>query len=217
MKQFVVGSAFLMFISSLPTGATDDHTISLQPVAVVQKVAFMQSYGETLPPMGYVIFCREHQADCRPKGAFADRIQLTTAKFRELKQVNDQVNTTVVPMTDLATDLSGSTPQLSWITPGLCNDGHDCGIAKADAWLSQVVPQITSSTAWQQGGTLFITWDESSAGDGRVALLVVSPTLHGQLTMALDHFSLLATISDRLGVARLGLAKQATSLNSQLG
>jgi phosphatidylinositol-3-phosphatase len=123
----------------------------------------------------------------------------------------------VVPMTDLATDLSGSTPQLSWITPGLCNDGHDCGIAKADAWLSQVVPQITSSTAWQQGGTLFITWDESSAGDGRVALLVVSRTLHGQLTMALDHFSLLATISDRLGVARLGLAKQATSLNSQLG
>jgi predicted transglutaminase-like cysteine proteinase len=101
MKQFVVGSAFLMFISSLPTGATDDHTISLQPVAVVQKVAFMQSYGDTLPPMGYVIFCREHQADCRPKGPFADRIQLTTAKFRELKQVNDQVNTTVIPMTDL--------------------------------------------------------------------------------------------------------------------
>jgi predicted transglutaminase-like cysteine proteinase len=70
-------------------------------VAAVQKVAFMQSYGDTLPPMGYVIFCREHQADCRPKGPFADRIQLTAAKFRELKQVNDQVNTTVIPMTDL--------------------------------------------------------------------------------------------------------------------
>jgi phosphatidylinositol-3-phosphatase len=123
----------------------------------------------------------------------------------------------VVPMTDLAPDLSGTTPQLSWITPGLCNDGHDCGVARADAWLAQVVPQIISSTAWQQGGSLFITWDESSAGDGRVALLVVNPTLRGQLTMPLDHFSLLATISDQLGVAPLGLAKQATSLNSRLG
>jgi len=122
----------------------------------------------------------------------------------------------VVPMTDLAQDLSGNTPQLSWITPGLCNDGHDCGIAKADAWLSRIVPQITSSTAWQTDGTLFITWDESSANDGRVALLVVTPTLRGQLTMALDHFSLLATISDQLGVPRLGLARQAASLTPQL-
>ena len=122
----------------------------------------------------------------------------------------------VVPMTDLAKDLNGDTPQLSWITPGLCNDGHDCGVARADRWLSQFVPQITSSTAWKQGGALFITWDESSGPDGRVALLVVAPTLRGQLTMPLNHFSLLATISDRLGVARLGEAKQATSLQPQL-
>ncbi len=122
----------------------------------------------------------------------------------------------VVPMTDLATDLNGDTPQLSWITPGLCNDGHDCGVARADRWLSEFVPQITSSAAWKQDGALFITWDESSAQDGRVALLVVAPSLRGQLTMPLNHFSLLATISDRLGVPRLGQAKQATSLQPQL-
>jgi phosphatidylinositol-3-phosphatase len=122
----------------------------------------------------------------------------------------------VVPMTDLAPDLSGDTPQLSWITPGMCNDGHDCGVAKSDRWLSQFVPQITSSTAWKQGGTLFITWDESSAEDGRVALLVIQPNFRGLLTMPLNHFSLLATISDRLNVDRLGLSKQAASLNPQL-
>ena len=122
----------------------------------------------------------------------------------------------VAPMTDLTADLNGDTPLLSWITPGLCNDGHDCGVARADRWLSQTVPQIISSTAWKKGGVLFITWDESGAGDGRVALLVVAPGLRGQLTMPLDHYSLLATISDRLRVPRLGLAKQATSLHSQL-
>jgi acid phosphatase len=123
----------------------------------------------------------------------------------------------VVPMTDLAADLKAGTPQLSWITPGLCNDGHDCGVRAADRWLSQVVPQITSSPAWRKDGVLFITWDESSAGDNRVALLVVARSLRGQITTPLDHYSLSATISEQLGVARLGRAQEATSLSKQLG
>jgi acid phosphatase len=123
----------------------------------------------------------------------------------------------VVPMTDLTTDLNGDTPQLSWITPGLCNDGHDCGVGAADRWLELVVPQITGSPAWLQNGVLFITWDESSAGDSRVALLVVSPSLHEQIAAPLNHYSLSATISDELGVPRLGEAQQATSLSKQLG
>jgi hypothetical protein len=122
----------------------------------------------------------------------------------------------VVPMTDLTSDLNGNTPQLSWITPGMCNDGHDCGVARSDRWLSQFVPQITSSTAWKQGGVLFIVWDESGTENGRVALLVVAPRLRGQLAMPLNHYSLLATIADRLRVPRLGLAQQATSLQPQL-
>jgi len=81
----------------------------------------------------------------------------------------------VVPMTDLVTDLNSNPPWMSWITPGLCNDGHDCGVQTADRWLSEVVPQITSSSAWKKDGVLFITWDESSAGDSRVPLLVVAP------------------------------------------
>ena len=123
----------------------------------------------------------------------------------------------VVPMTDLATDLNGDTPQLAWMTPGLCNDGHDCGVRASDRWLAQVVPQITGSPAWRKDGVLFITWDESSAGDSQVALLVVTPTLRGQITTPLDHFSLSATISDQLRVPRLGEAQQATSLSKQLG
>ena len=137
-------------------------------------------------------------------------------KHNPFAYYGDACPANVVPMTDLTSDLNADTPQLSWITPGMCNDGHDCGVAKADGWLSQTVPQITSSTAWKQGGALFIVWDESSSQDSRVALLVVTPALRGQLTMPLNHFSLLATIADRLGVARLGLAKQATSLQPQL-
>ncbi len=106
MKQFVLGSAFLMFISSLPSGASNDHAISVAPSKIEpQKVAFLQSFGDTLPPIGYVNFCREHQADCLPEAKFADRVQLTGAKFRELEQVNDQINTSIQPATDI--DLYG--------------------------------------------------------------------------------------------------------------
>jgi predicted transglutaminase-like cysteine proteinase len=100
MKQFLVGSAFLMFISSLPAGATNDHAISLVAAPRVQKIAFMTAFGDTLPPIGYVTFCRDHQAECRPAGTFADRIQLTAAKFHEIEQINAEVNTLIAPATD---------------------------------------------------------------------------------------------------------------------
>jgi phosphatidylinositol-3-phosphatase len=122
----------------------------------------------------------------------------------------------VVPLTELQPDLDGNTPQMSWITPGLCNDGHDCGIGRADQWLSQVVPQITGSAAWQQNGILLITWDESSAGDSQVGLLIVTPNFQGEVSTRLDHFSLLATIEDLLGVPRLRQAAQASSIAGKL-
>jgi hypothetical protein len=98
----------------------------------------------------------------------------------------------------------------------MCNDGHDCGVATSDRWLAQFVPQITGSAAWKQGGALFVVWDESSSAGGRVALLVITPNLRGQLAMPLNHYSLLATIADQLHVTRLGLAKDATSLQPQI-
>ena len=109
MRHFLLGSAFLMFISSLPADATNDHTIPVAPPAVqaekvvfkIEKAAFMQVFTETLPPIGYVAFCQEHRDDCRYAGPFADLVQLTPNKVAELEQVNSLVNTTIKPATDL--------------------------------------------------------------------------------------------------------------------
>jgi hypothetical protein len=78
----------------------------------------------------------------------------------------------VVPLTQLAGDLStyASTPNLSFITPDLCNDGHDpsCanggpgGLAAANAFLSTVVPEIEASQAYQRDGLLAIVFDEAT-------------------------------------------------------
>src|SRR3989337_2099521 len=102
MKTFVMGSAFLMFISSLPVGSVSNgHTVRLEPELQPQKAAYLQSFGNSLPPIGYVTFCREHQAECRPGRRFADRIQLNAAKFQEIEEVNSAVNTAVAPITDI--------------------------------------------------------------------------------------------------------------------
>jgi phosphatidylinositol-3-phosphatase len=75
--------------------------------------------------------------------------------------------------TGLVTDLQSiaTTPNLSFITPNLCDDGHDypCtnqtgtgGSSEGDinAWLRTWVPIITSSPAFQKDGLLEITFDE---------------------------------------------------------
>jgi phosphatidylinositol-3-phosphatase len=83
--------------------------------------------------------------------------------------------TNVVSLDALATDLASATttPNLSFITPGLCHDGHDdtCpngrrgGLAAANRWLAHWVPKILASPAFEQDGLLVVTFDEAE-GDG---------------------------------------------------
>jgi len=67
-----------------------------------------------------------------------------------------------------------TTPNYSWITPNLCNDGHDtpCKAPHSpvgvhvyepeDAFLKTWIPIIVRSPAFQKDGLLIITFDESS-------------------------------------------------------
>ena len=67
-----------------------------------------------------------------------------------------------------------TTPNLSYITPNLCNDGHDepCvtgepgGLVSADRWLRKWVPRILNSAAFQLDGLLVVTFDEAAAVGG---------------------------------------------------
>jgi hypothetical protein len=88
-----------------------------------------------------------------------------------------------VPLTGLAGDLASArtTPNLAFITPDLCHDGHDAtcadggpgGLPAADAFLREWVPRITASAAFRRDGLLIVTFDEaasdSSACCGEVA------------------------------------------------
>jgi len=124
----------------------------------------------------------------------------------------------VVPMDQqLDADLAAppeQAPTFSWITPDLCHDGHDCSAPDADAFLAGLVGRITASPAFQSGGVLFVTWDEDDGGAGnRVPLIAAGPGVRpGSSDQAYDHYSLLATVEDLLGLPRLGEAAAAEPL-----
>ena len=84
-----------------------------------------------------------------------------------------ECNANVVNLNPLTTDLQSvaTTPNYVFITPNLCNDGHDTpcrdgvgpgGLRQADQFLQTLVPKITSSPAYQQDGVLIILFDEAS-------------------------------------------------------
>jgi len=125
----------------------------------------------------------------------------------------------VVALTQMAADLAGNTPRLSWITPDRCHDTHDCSVAVGDEWLKQTVGEIMSSAAWKNHGALFITWDEDDGSNSNrvLTLEVANGYVHRESNRAYDHYSLLATIEDMLGVGRLGQAAQAQPITDLLG
>ena len=85
----------------------------------------------------------------------------------------------VVALPRLETDLRSAerTPAFSFISPGLCHDGHDTpcvngepgGLVSADLFLRHWVPLITGSPAWRDGGLLVITFDEAPSGKDATA------------------------------------------------
>lgn len=136
----------------------------------------------------------------------------------------------VVDFSALAGDLAtaATTPNLAYISPNLCHDGHDSpcvdgsagGLAASDAWLREQVPAILGSPAFRRDGVLVITFDETEGrttgpagvpggtAGGRVGALVISPFTRGGTASdtPYNHFSLLASIEDAFSLPRLGYA-----------
>ena len=79
----------------------------------------------------------------------------------------------VVGLGDLRTDLRTvrGTPNLAYITPDLCHDGHDTpcadgrpgGLVTVNSWMKAWVPRILASPAFRRDGLLVITADESDS------------------------------------------------------
>jgi len=106
-----------------------------------------------------------------PQDQFADRHE----GFMYFQSVTDNAaycDAHVLSFQPLLSDLSSAatTPDFSWISPNLCNDGHDApcangdpgGFVNIDAFLSTWVPIIMASPAYKTG-VIMITFDEGNS------------------------------------------------------
>lgn len=83
-------------------------------------------------------------------------------------------NKDVVRLQELKKDLRSiaTTPNFSFITPNLCNDGHNSpcsdgrpgGLKSINVFLKKWVPLIMNSPAYKKNGLIIITFDEGGKG-----------------------------------------------------
>jgi hypothetical protein len=120
----------------------------------------------------------------------------------------------------LAADLrAGRLPTYTWITPNLCDDGHDCGVGAGDRFLARTVPPLLHELGPR--GFMLVTWDEGGsdrgccgvAHGGHVATIVAGPEVrHGaRQRQPVDHYGVLGTIEQALGLPPLAGAANPRS------
>jgi hypothetical protein len=118
----------------------------------------------------------------------------------------------IVPLTRLTADeQAGALPRFTWISPNLCHDMHDCSVSTGDRFLAGLVPGLLRALG--PHGLLFVTFDEGSsdagccrlASGGHIVTIVAGAgaRAHARLSTPTDHYSVLQTIEDLLGLGRL--------------
>lgn len=128
------------------------------------------------------------------------------------------------PFTELAGDLASNTvARYNFITPNVCDDMHSVcapstnAVLQGDSWLAAEVPMILNSTAYKNGGVIFITWDEGEGDDGPIGMIVLSNLAWGggyHNNIHYTHSSTLRTFQEIFGVTpMLGDAANATDLS----
>ncbi len=201
-----------------PQLTTDLHLVKLLENAGISWTAYAE------PDFGSPVF-----DVCPLDFTFLDVEHLAFVYFND---VNDGLNPQsaeciahVRPYYQLATDLANQTSaHYNFITPNVCHDGHE-GISPCDAlestdntlrgdtWLKQNVPLILNSAEYQQGGALFIVWDEGEDSgqfsDGPIGMFLLSPFAKGggkkpySNSIHYDHSSMLKTFQEIFNVQPL--------------
>lgn len=121
-------------------------------------------------------------------------------------------NSTVVPGLPRWTN-SSVLPSYTFVTPNLKNDGHDTGVAYADAWLKRWLTPFLNMT-WFATTVFFVDYDEGSTGagygtfsGGHIYLAIVSPLTVGEgkfTKVNTSQYNILSTAEWLLGVGSTG-------------
>ncbi|CCV11924.1 transglutaminase-like cysteine peptidase [Mesorhizobium sp. STM 4661] len=154
MKSFVL-SAFALVLSCASASANALHLNPAQP----DEAPNMQTFGKTTIPVGYYEFCRRISTECaRP--AVSDSVELTRKRWSQMIEINNQVNASVKPMTDL--EIFGVEER--WEYPKATGDCEDYALMKRKLLNQSGFPL----------GSLLMTVGRDANGGGHAVLTIVT-------------------------------------------
>ncbi|MDX8400788.1 MAG: alkaline phosphatase family protein [Gallionellaceae bacterium] len=177
------GSTLGLRSNACPLGARGDNLAS----ALINKGMSFVTYSESMPRQGY--------EGCS-YGAYK-RKHNPLANWPELAAYNQPFSAFPQSFENL--------PTVTLLVPDQRNDMHDGSIAQGDAWLAH---NIESYAQWAEkhNSLLIVTWDEDNGSENnRVATILlgqmVKPGSSGQV---INHYNLLHTIEEMMGLPYLG-------------
>lgn len=138
-------AAFLLFSAAPASAATPEE-------------AFVAERGPTTMPLGHARFCAERPVECRPNDRVVSVLTLTDARWRQLVDVNAEVNSAVTPITDRALYKT----EEYWTYPHGYGDCEDYVLAKRRALIELGWP----------ASTVLVTVVRERNGDGHAVLTV---------------------------------------------
>ena len=106
-----------------------------------------------------------------------------------------------------------SLPTVSFVTPNLCNDMHNCSVATGDTWLkNNVKPYAT--WALTHNSLLIVTFDEDSGTSvNQIETFFVGQHVKvGSFSESINHYNVLRTLEDAYGLAPVANAATAASI-----
>jgi phospholipase C len=192
---------YFMLTTGLTETFDDNYSGTVSDDNIVRELGkagkSWKSYAESIPSAGYLggdsgTYLRHHN----PFSYFSD-----------VQNDNTQA-ANIVPFTQFAADLANNAlPQFSFVIPDTLDDAHDGTLAQADAWLQANIAPLLSNSAFQTGGLLIVTFDESEQSDvahggGHVPTLVISSQakMGYQSQTVYQHESTLRLILESSGV-----------------
>jgi phosphoesterase family protein len=215
---------YIALTSGSTQGITDDSDPSSHPLDVQsifhQAYPSAKSYEESMP------------SDCAQSSSGEYAVRHNPWAYYVNGSVGnqrDECNANDVPTPNpasaggnLATDVAtGALPHFSFVTPGLCNDMHDCSVSVGDAYLAALVPVILAGPDYTSGHlAVVITYDENGGASGnQVYTAVISPFTQPGTKDGTDytHYSLLRTTEEILGYSLLGNAAGASDMRAAFG
>ena len=138
---------------------------------------------------------------------------------RYLRKHNPWVNfgtlpaSTNRPFTAFPSDYT-KLPTVSFVSPNMCHDMHDCSIRTGDRWIKTHFSRY-ARWARHNNSLLVVTFDENAGGSvSSIPTIIVGANVRpGVYAERLDHYSMLRTIEDAYGLPALGRAKGASPVS----